>query len=116
VDGTGRCVGVLSATDFVHWAEKKEGAAKETAPPPACFCSEWQVSDVKALPEGAVARYMTADPVLVAPTTTIGELARSMLNAHIHRLIVTDARKRPVGVVSSTDILAAVARAQPGEA
>jgi CBS domain-containing protein len=33
-----------------------------------------------------------------------------MRDAHIHRVIVVDDRGRPVGVVTSTDILAAVAR------
>src|SRR5262249_46533560 len=31
VDGQGRCVGVLSATDFVHWAERS-GATARTSP------------------------------------------------------------------------------------
>ena len=51
----------------------------------------------------------TADPVTAEPTATIGELARDMLNARIHRLIVVDAEGRPIGIVSSMDILAAVA-------
>jgi CBS domain-containing protein len=54
---------------------------------------------------------MTPDPVTVAPATPLGELARLMVNAHIHRLIVAGEDRRPVGIVSSTDILAAVARA-----
>lgn len=54
---------------------------------------------------------MTADPVSVPPSTRLSELARSMLDAHIHWVIVVDALDRPVGIVSSTDILAALARA-----
>jgi predicted transcriptional regulator len=38
----------------------------------------------------------------------MSDLARMMLDAHIHRVIVVDEQNRPVGVVSSTDILAAV--------
>ncbi len=34
-----------------------------------------------------------------------------MLDAHIHRIIVVDAGRRPVGVLSTTDVLAAVANA-----
>ena len=60
-----------------------------------------------------VERYMTHDPVMVSPQSPIGELARLMLDAHIHRVIVRDERNHPVGVVSSTDILAAVAGAAP---
>jgi CBS-domain-containing membrane protein len=34
-----------------------------------------------------------------------------MVDAHIHRLIVLDPTGRPTGVISSIDVLAAVARA-----
>jgi len=47
--------------------------------------------------------------VVVPPITPIQELARMMLDAHIHRIIVADERGRPIGIISSTDILAAVA-------
>jgi CBS domain-containing protein len=54
---------------------------------------------------------MTAQPVAVAPTTRIGELAQKMVDAHIHRVLVVVDQHRPQGIVTSTDILAAVARA-----
>jgi acetoin utilization protein AcuB len=53
---------------------------------------------------------MSPDPVTVTPEVTISALARMMLDAHIHRVIVVDADNRPVGIVSSTDIFAAIAR------
>jgi CBS domain-containing protein len=56
---------------------------------------------------------MTPDPVTVRPGTPVKEVARLMLDAHIHRVIVVDARGRPVGVVSSTDLIAAVAGTEP---
>ena len=111
VDGNGCCIGVLSATDFVHWTEDEARAAKtRTAPaPPVC---SWQVlEELDDLPSDRGSAHMTADPVTVPPGTPIVQPARTMLDAHIHRVIVVDERRRPVGVVSSTDILAAVARA-----
>jgi CBS domain-containing protein len=89
IDAAGRCVGVLSATDF--------------------FRPRLGTFDVPL--DDAVAAHMTADPVTVAPTTPLRQLARMMLDAHIHRVIVVDVNRRPVGVVSSTDILAATAYA-----
>jgi hypothetical protein len=54
---------------------------------------------------------MTKDPVLIGPATPIADLARTMVDAHIHRVIVVDmACQRPLGVVSTMDILAVVAR------
>jgi CBS-domain-containing membrane protein len=55
--------------------------------------------------------YLTADPVRVSAETRIGELARRMVDAPIHRWIVAGADRRPAGIVSSTDVLAALARA-----
>jgi CBS domain-containing protein len=110
IDPEGRCIGVISATDFLRWAEH----GRPPRPPRLALeeaFSGWEIAD-EDLPDEAVRRYMTADPVTAAPAVTIGELARVMLDAHIHRVIVVDRDQRPVGVVSSTDILAAVVRAE----
>jgi CBS domain-containing protein len=62
------------------------------------------------LPDEEVAAYMTPDPVTAPTTAPVRELARMMLDAHIHRVVIVDEGRNPVGIVSSTDILAAVAR------
>jgi CBS domain-containing protein len=71
----------------------------------------WETVDVDVLPADEVRTYMTADPIIVPPATKVSDLAQMMVDAHIHRVIVVDQRRRPVGIVSSTDILAAVAHA-----
>ena len=111
IDADGACVGVISSTDFVHWAEGRHNTRRDWSPPD-CACSDWQVVDVEALPTEEVGTYMTADPVTALPTTQVRELARMMIDAHIHRIIIVDEEKRPVGVVSTTDVLAALASAQ----
>jgi CBS-domain-containing membrane protein len=73
--------------------------------------SDWQVVTVEELPTEEVRHFMTPDPVMVTPDTPIADLARWMVDAHIHRVIVVDAQRRPIGIVSSTDILASVAHA-----
>jgi len=110
VDRSGRCVGVLSATDFVHWMDRETRAVTACAASPA-FCASWQIVDAERLPDVMVRDCMTRDPVMVAANATLGELARKMLDVHIHRVIVTDSTLKPIGIVSSTDILAAVVRA-----
>jgi nucleotide-binding universal stress UspA family protein/predicted transcriptional regulator len=153
VDDEGRCVGVISAADFVRWANQPgadgrpdvrairtcpyqntgpsgEGkelvcctlpagacpvqrpAAEKEAPVcgmPSCVLVDWQLV-VEGLPLAEVRRFMTADPVMVPASTALSDLARMMIDAHLHRVIVVDDERRPVGVVSSTDIVAAVAR------
>ena len=59
-----------------------------------------------------VGQFMTPDPVTVAVDTPVAELARRMINAHVHRVVVVNRLNHPVGIVSSTDVLAAVARQQ----
>jgi len=114
VDGWGKCVGVLSAADFVRLAGQSHAAAPArsvSCSQPHSVLADWQVVEVEQLPAGAVRHYMTADPVTVQADIPIRSLARQMIDAHIHRLIVVDAGERPVGVVSSSDILSAVAYA-----
>lgn len=111
VDDVGVCVGVISAADFVHWAEG--GPGRRPACPEA-MATAWQLLPPDSLPAEEVDAYMTRDPVTVPPTTPLGDLARAMVDAHIHRVVVADRERRPVGVVSSIDVLAAVARAHGG--
>lgn len=110
VSADGRCVGVLSSTDFIHWAEK--GPKQD---PQKGVCSSWQIVDEELSCED-VKHYMTADPVTASPGTPIAEVSRMMLDAHIHRVIVVDRNGRPTGIVSSTDILAAIAQTPPSDA
>jgi CBS domain-containing protein len=76
---------------------------------PYAVCTDWQGVEFEALPAEEVRAHMTAEPVTVGPETPIGTLADVMLGSHIHRVIVTDAGLRPIGIVSSTDILSALA-------
>src|SRR5205807_477642 len=87
VDPEGCCVGVLSAHDFVTWAGRGDRPARNRA---ECYCSAWQLSPGDDLPDDTVRNFMTSDPVTVTPSTSIGVLARMMVDAHIHRVIVLD--------------------------
>lgn len=110
VDCEGRCVGVLSATDFVRAAEGGEKPRNAVSYPQPFVCSEWQMVDLEVLPNEEVGAHMTADPVTAREDTRITELASMLLDAHIHRVVIVDRERRPVGIVSSTDILGAVVR------
>jgi CBS domain-containing protein len=79
---------------------------------PHCVLVDWQLVEVEKLPTDEVRLFMTADPVTVSADTPIRTLARLMIDAYIRRLIIVEERRRPVGIVSSTDILAAVAYAE----
>jgi CBS domain-containing protein len=111
VDTHGHCIGVLSATDFMHWVEKDQKPGSKKTAAAQSMCLAWQLPEGPLQPSCCVEEFMTKDPVLVTPGTRIGELARMMIDAHIHRVIVVDAEsQRPIGIVSSMDILAVLAR------
>jgi CBS-domain-containing membrane protein len=111
VDDDGRCVGVLSSTDFMHFVERANSHHARCSEPEIYSAS--QVVEPDELPADEVSGYMTADPVTSGPTASISDLAGKMTDAHIHRIVVVDEGGHPIGIVSSTDILAAVARQRP---
>jgi len=110
MDAEGHCVGVLSSSDFVNWVVKGGEAGEKGKG--TSFIAPWgELINIDDSPESAIHHYMTAHPITVEPTTPIAELAQKMVGAHIHRLLVVVDHEGPQGIVSSTDILAAVARA-----
>ena len=113
VDSGGRCIGVLSATDIVGWAGDSKRPQMSDSWPDIYEAS--QMVGEEEVPEILVREYMTRSLVTVPADIRIGELSRIMLEAHIHRVIVVDENRHPVGVVSSTDVLAAVAHAAAAE-
>jgi CBS-domain-containing membrane protein len=111
VDGAGRCIGVLSAMDFVHMAEEDRRTRRDPCPCPqeAAFTSSQIMEDESE--KAQTVRDVMKQPVQVLPNTNIGELAKMMRESHTHRVIVCDGEGRPVGLVSAMDVLGAVAQA-----
>jgi predicted transcriptional regulator len=114
VDDDGLCVGVLSATDFVSAVEQGRPGSLRGCSAGYDFNRAWQMTEEDGLPRATVQDYMTANPVTVSADVPIAKLARMMVDAHIHRLLVVDETGHPRGIVSSTDILAALACVRPG--
>jgi CBS domain-containing membrane protein len=109
VDPQRRCIGMLTATDFLRWA-----LSHETQAPNQKTAGDdwiWHVGDPKT-PIEKVAAFMSPKPVMVPPTMPIRELAKRMADSHVHRLVVVDDDGTPIGIVSSIDVLRAFASAQ----
>jgi CBS domain-containing protein len=92
VDKGGRMIGVISASDVLT-AEAE---------------AESQNVGRQLLENTSVREIMTTRPFTVAPDEDVREAARQMLYADVHRLFVAE-EDRLVGVVSTTDIVRAVA-------
>jgi CBS domain-containing protein len=110
IDAQGRCIGVLSAIDFVLWAREQKHV-EQPCHLEHHFVTPWQVVDLESLPADQVRNYMTTDLVTASPSARIGDLARQMADARVRRVIIVDEQGRPLGVVSSTDIMSTVAEA-----
>ncbi|HEU5261187.1 MAG TPA: CBS domain-containing protein, partial [Gemmatimonadales bacterium] len=94
-DARGRALGVLSTTDVLcALAEATEPGERE-----------------RLFAEAPVREIMTPRPQVIEPDADVHEAAREMLQREVHRLFV-EQQGRLVGVISQTDIVAAVATAQ----
>lgn len=95
VDAGGRMVGVVSSTDIL------------TSEAEACDCTERE----SLFEDTSVSEIMTPRPLTISPDADVREAAQQMLYAEIHRLFVVEA-DRVVGVISTSDIMRAVAKGQ----
>jgi CBS domain-containing protein len=95
LDGSGKMVGVVSSSDVLAAeAEAEDATSRQT------LLESTQVQEI-----------MTPRPYTIAQTAEVHEAAQQMLYADVHRLFVTDA-DTVVGVISTTDIVRAVAKGQ----
>lgn len=103
VDDTGRLVGIVSGADLLK--------AESAEPPRRNFFLEWFVSparlaDIQRRSEDLRAEdVMTRDVMTVRAETSVTDAARTLLEAGVKRLPVTDEAGRVVGIVSRADLL-----------
>lgn len=110
VDAKGKCIGIISSSDFVNLAG--EGVVPEEPTRGVSFLAPWgELISIDESPQNPIREYMTAQPVTTTPGTRIGEVAQQMVDHHIHRLLVVTDDGAPAGIITSTDVMAAVSRA-----
>lgn len=103
VDAQQRCVGILSANDFVKCLAGHDDIAVED-----CARSAGELAAVGHHP---VSQHMTPQVRSIAADETLLTAARLMCEEHIHRLPVLDAQSRVVGMLTSLDIVAGLVQA-----
>lgn len=105
VNKEGKVIGVVSKTDLIRRCS--EGSAD--IPPAFLFevLGEESGDDEEVIPEPLVCveDFMTHDPIMVTPNTPVGHVAQLMFEKRIHRIIVADHEKFPVGIITSLDLL-----------
>ncbi|MFO0626391.1 MAG: CBS domain-containing protein [Polyangiales bacterium] len=95
VDAAGVVLGVISRTDLLRAGRSLEHTRRGA--PLLSFDDDCDV-----------ARRMTRPAVSVRPDAPLVDAAASMLERHVHRVLVVDAAGALVGVLSTKDLMAAV--------
>jgi CBS domain-containing protein len=110
VDAHDCCVGVLSATDLLHLAQQLGGEleALHQAEGLSRELLEEQLERT-GFSSQVVQEVMTHSAVTVEPDTTLVAAAAAMIRNQIHRLAVTDPQGKLLGIISTMDIIRALA-------
>jgi CBS-domain-containing membrane protein len=106
VDAQRRCVGIVSATDFMRL--ERDRSARQTAQherPGRRTASSGRAGQTGAEPVG---QYMSPAVQTIGPAATLLDAARIMCEQHVHRLPVLDTQGRGLGMVTCLDLVAAM--------
>jgi predicted transcriptional regulator len=101
IDDRGNCVGILSASDFVHSkAEEAEVAhCYDTSP------GRYQFPHDDLPYHDLVRNHMTPRVKTVDVECSVVDAARCLCDNHIHRLLVVDDENQPVGILTTLDLI-----------
>ena len=123
VEDDGKCVGVLSVTDVIAAAQQVATehattidqffARSDLVLPASVYEAELtKVRDqLSPAAEQPVRKFMVTDLVTVETSDPIQKVVRSFVDAHVHRILVTDPAGKLRGIISTIDVIAALLRA-----
>lgn len=109
VDDYRRCVGVISATDFV---EAQSHAHECCVQHVATSWDQTGMLRAETLSDGSVRAHMSPKVQSIREHRTIVDAGRLMCQEHVHRLVVIDRQGKPVGIISSLDLVSALVNAR----
>lgn len=109
VDEMGRCVGVVSAADFLYREQQRaclERVALSQREPALIgrACPD-DMTSIGPCDDDVICHMMTRHVETVEEATPLVAVARRMLGSGLHRLYVLDLSGRVAGVVSISDVL-----------
>lgn len=112
IDGHERCVGMLSTTDLVDLTLEVDDELADLGR--EAVSSRWLADRLtEALGHQKVEEVMTENVTTIGPEAGLQEATAAMLEYHIHRLPVVADDGKLLGILSTMDILKAVADAAP---
>lgn len=117
IDGHDRCVGVISATDVLQLALQFSGEL-EALNTTEGLAHELLIEKLEqtGFSDQVVNEVMTHIAVTVEPETKLVAAAAAMVRNGVHRLPVVEPKGRLIGLVSSMDIVRALAESENSHA
>lgn len=112
VDAQGKVIGIVSKTDLLRRCS--EGT--DDLPPGYLFQVLSEQGDdeeaADATPEPLICAedVMTKGPLMVGPEVSASAVARLMFQSRVHRVVVVDQEKIPLGIITSMDLIGALPR------
>lgn len=116
MDEQGRCVGIVSAADFLRRESRNDEHSMtldthDLVSPPGD-----QPLHISPVAENMVSSYMSRAVQSVGPNVSLLKAAQMMMAEHIHRLPVLDNDGRAIGMVSTMDVVSSLINAVDEEA
>ena len=115
VDEQERCVGAISATDFMRRVSSENEADSHEGFRSDAYHLLHSIPGaplaIDGIADDLVSAHMTGTVQTVSPSTSLLTVARCMCSEHIHRVFVLDEHQRVQGVITTLDLLSAVIKA-----
>jgi CBS domain-containing protein len=112
IDGHGHCVGILSTSDLVDLTLEVEDEVTDVGR--GAVSSRWLFDQLaEGLGRQRVEEVMTTKITAVGPETPLVDATRVMLEHHVHRMPVVGDNGQLLGILSTMDILRALAESAP---
>ena len=114
VNDQGRCVGVLSTSDFVKRDFRRFQADKESFDPEEHELAPTGAGgtlEISGTASDRAEMYMSPAVQSIDPDSPLFAAAKMMVLEHVHRLPVLDEGGHPVGLLTSTDLLTVLVNA-----
>ncbi len=115
VDQQGRCIGILSTSDFVDVAHELDGGMNEVEHQSEIWWNMFIKNVSQNVGQQSVMDLMTEDVASVTPDGLLVHAAATMLRERVHRLPVLNGQRRLLGIISTTDVLKAFVECSPKE-
>jgi CBS domain-containing protein len=116
MDDNSRCIGVISASDILNYEQEHadDGADGDVVRFFDPETEQWESYPVSAygleeIGEIRVEEIMTRDLVWVHRSTDLKEVARRMIEANVHRVLVLDDHALLYGIISAYDLVRVIA-------